>query len=68
MGRVGIEPTTLGLRVRPTSCGEQPEMESSSKAPLRKQPSNRDELQPTEPIPYAHPYAHGPRVRAGGAR
>src|SRR4029077_16459267 len=58
MGRVGIEPTTLGLRVPP----KERHRTAGNGIPLQtdapRHPANGDELQPTEPNAYAHSYAH----------
>ena len=58
MGRVGIEPTTLGLRVRPDELQRTAGNGIALQTDASRRPADGDELQPTEPFPYAHPYAH----------
>jgi hypothetical protein len=57
MGRVGIEPTTLGLRVRPNELPRTAGNGIYLQTRTSQRRANGDELQPTEPIPYAHSYA-----------
>ena len=57
MGRAGIEPATLGLRVRPNELQRAACNGISLQRRLSGYPANGNELQPTEPIPYAHSYA-----------
>jgi hypothetical protein len=58
MGRAGIEPATLGLRVRPNEPQRTAGNGISLQTSTPRHPTDRDELQPTEPTPYAHSYAH----------
>jgi hypothetical protein len=63
MGRAGIEPTTLGLRVRPNELQRPARNGIFLQSRFPRCPANGNELQPTEPIPYAHSYAQAPDLR-----
>ena len=58
MGRVGIEPTTLGLRVRPSVLQRTAGGGISLQTAAPGHAASRDEQQATEPNTYAHSYAH----------